>query len=66
MSERTATGLVFVGGLVMTCAGVLGLSALGANAQTVFLGFLVPLSLGSVAVSRVTMHYARLRGRRDE
>ena len=39
----------------MTCIGVLGLSALGANVQTVFLGFLIPLTLSSVAVSRTTM-----------
>jgi hypothetical protein len=65
MSERTATCLVFVGGIALMCIAILGLGALGANPQTVFLGFFVPLVLGSYGISRVTMHYAALRRRRD-
>ncbi|HEX3240186.1 MAG TPA: hypothetical protein VHR18_08640 [Solirubrobacterales bacterium] len=65
MSERTAVGLIYAGEVFLTCVAVLGLSALGANPQTVFLGFLCPLALGSYAMSRVTMHYARSGHRRD-
>ncbi len=65
MSERAAIGFVFVGGMSAMGIAVLGLSALGANPQTVFLGFFIPLALGSYGISRVTMHYAKLRHRRD-
>jgi hypothetical protein len=65
MSERTALALVSFGSLALTAILVLGLAALGANGSEIFLGFLIPLYLSAVGVSRVTMHYgsSRRRGR---
>ncbi len=63
MSERMAIALVNVAGLALTAILVLGLAAIGADGSLIFLGFLIPLYLSSVGVSRVTMRYSSL-GRR--
>jgi hypothetical protein len=57
MSERMALALVNIGGLALTAILILGLAAVGANGSEIFFGFLIPLYLSSVGVSRVTMHY---------
>lgn len=61
MSERTALALVNIGGLVLTAILVLGLAAIGANGSEIFFGFLIPLYLSAVGVSRVTVHYGSSR-----
>jgi hypothetical protein len=52
-----AIALVNIAGLVLTAILVLGLAAIGANGSVIFFGFLIPLYLSAVGISRVTMHY---------
>ncbi len=61
MSERMAVALVFIGSLVLLVVLTVGPALLGAGERLIAMLALVPLFLGSWAVSEVTMHYGRKR-----
>jgi hypothetical protein len=66
MRERTAVALVFVGTLLLLVVLMVGPALLGAGERLIAMLALIPLILGSWAVSEVTMHYGRKRrGHRD-
>ena len=55
---------IFVGGLFVVAAAILGMVALGVRGELLSLGALVPLALMSFLISLVFMHFGAYGRRR--
>jgi hypothetical protein len=61
VTELKAQIMIFVIAAAVMVVAVLGLAALEANSSAIALGVIIPAGVASYLISRVVMHYGRVR-----
>lgn len=64
MTRTRALMAIFVGGLFVVTAAILGMAAVGVTGELLSLGAIVPLALMSFGISLVFMHFGPYDRRR--